>query len=118
MSSTLGTRGEDLAVNYLKNKGYTIIEQNWHCQRGEIDIVAQVGELWVFCEVKTRRSTSTQQAFVNITESKAKKIIASVQHYLHEHVLEDVVWRIDAIGIAIPHNGKPIIDHVEDALDW
>jgi len=118
MQQSTGATGEAIAINYLKNKGYDIIEQNWHCRAGEIDIVARESDIYIFCEVKTRRSNSTQQAFMNITEHKAEKMIKAAQHYIHEHELEDVLWRIDAIGIALPKNGQAIIDHVEDVLDW
>ena len=118
MKKQIGTRGEALAVAFLENKHYEIIEQNWRCRWGEIDIVARDDEVLVFCEVKTRRAESTQLALVNITESKAQKMIAAAQHYLHEKELEDTLWRIDAIGVAIPRNGEAVIDHVEDVLDW
>lgn len=118
MKNEIGQGGESLAADYLKRKGYEIIEQNWRCRAGEIDIVAKEAECYVFCEVKTRRSNSTQQAFMNITKSKARKMIKAAQHYIHEKNLDDVLWRIDAIGIALPKNAQAIIDHVEDVLDW
>ncbi|MEM9950996.1 MAG: YraN family protein [Chloroflexota bacterium] len=118
MRKRIGAEGEALAIAHLKAKDYHIVEQNWHCQRGEIDIVARDGEVWVFCEVKTRRASSTQSALVNITAKKQEKMILAAQEYLHEHQLEDVIWRIDAIAVALPTNSEPIIDHVEDVLDW
>lgn len=118
MKNQIGLRGEALAVDYLKNKNYVIIEQNWRCRLGEIDIVVRDESVLVFCEVKTRRAESTQVARVNITESKREKMITAAQYYLNEHDLDDAIWRIDAIGIAIPRDGRAIIDHVEDVLDW
>lgn len=118
MRKQIGADGEAIAVAHLKAKGYSIIEQNWHCQRGEIDIVAQDSDTWVFCEVKTRRSASTQQALVNITPKKQERMILAAQTYIAEHQLEDVLWRIDAIAVAMPSSGQAIIDHVEDVLDW
>ena len=115
---SIGKKGEEIAVKYLQDKGFEIIEQNWHCQWGEIDIIAKTQSVWIFCEVKTRTSESTQQAFMNISTSKRKKLIASAQQYLHEHELDDAIWQIDAIGIALTRNQIPKIDHVEDALDW
>lgn len=118
MKNQIGMRGEALAVDFLKKKQYVIIEQNWRCRLGEIDIVAKNDDELVFCEVKTRRAESTQVALVNITESKREKMIRAAQYYLDEHDLDEIIWRIDAIGIAIPENGEAIIDHVEDVLDW
>lgn len=117
-TQTLGLRGENLAAQYLKEKDYIILETNWHCRLGEIDIVAQTGATYVFCEVKTRRGKNVQDALVAITLKKRQRFVKAVYHYLNEHGLEDVLWRIDAIGIALPPQGKPIIEHVEDALDW
>lgn len=114
----LGSRGETLAAQYLEEKAYHILDSNWHCRFGEIDIVAKDGDVYVFCEVKTRRTNNVQEALAAITASKAEKFTKAVYHYLNEHQLEDVVWRIDAIGIALPPRGKVIIEHVEDALDW
>ena len=118
MVQAMGEKGEKLAIDYLKKENYDIIDTNWHCQWGEIDIIAKSGSTWVFCEVKTRTSTHTQQAFMSITARKQKKMIASAQQYLHDHDLDDAIWRIDAIGIAINKQNAPKIDHVEDALDW
>lgn len=115
---SLGAKGEKLAAQYLEKKEYTIITMNWRCRQGEIDIVAQHGEIYIFCEVKTRRSMTVQDALASITLSKREKFIKAVYHYLNAHELDEIVWRIDAIGIALPPNGKAIIEHVEDALDW
>lgn len=116
----LGKQGEALAADYLEREGYVIQNRNWHCKRGEIDIVAYDDntETWVFCEVKTRRSNSTDKAFASITPQKQKKLITAVQIYLHAHDLDDVMWRIDAIGVAMRTHQPPMINHVEDALAW
>ena len=116
--SNIGAQGENLAVAYLENKAYRIIETNWHCRFGEIDIVAQFEETWVFCEVKTQHGINTEQAFANITPSKAQKLLKAAYPYIEAHQLEDALWRIDAIAIALPPKGTAIIEHVEDALDW
>lgn len=114
----LGSYGETLAADYLQEQGYTIITTNWHCSHGELDIVAQQGEVLVFVEVKTRRSVNTQSAFANITPNKQEKLIAAVYLYLSENDQENVHWRIDAIAVAIPPRGAPVIKQVEDALGW
>lgn len=118
MTHSIGKLGEDFAVAHLTACGYDIIERNWHCQWGEIDIVARTDSIWVFCEVKTRKNSTTQRALMNITPAKRKKMVLAAQQYLHEHDLDDAIWRIDAIAVAITNNGQPEIDHVEDALDW
>lgn len=114
----LGKHGESLAVAYLQQRDYAIITRNWHCSHGEIDIVAQQDDMLVFVEVKTRRSMNIQSAFANITPSKQEKLIAAVYLYLSDHDQENALWRIDAIAVAIPRRGTPVIKQVEDALGW
>lgn len=114
----LGAIGEAIAIRHLIENNYSVVETNWHCQRGEIDIVAKDDNIWVFCEVKTRKSRNTETAFASITQSKREKLVATVHHYLHQNELHNVIWRIDAIAIAIRKNQPPLIDHVEDVLDW
>ncbi len=114
----LGDKGEQLACDHLISKGYQIEATNWHGQYGELDIVARKGEWWVFIEVKTRYDTLLDDAFLSITPRKRDKLIKAVHEFLHQHDLDDVAWRIDAIGIVIPKRGQVTIAHVEDALDW
>ena len=111
-----GNYGEALAADYLRQNGYDIVTTNWHCAHGEIDIVARTQDMLVFVEVKTRRTASTQAAFASITPQKRQRLIASAYAYLDAHADDDPIWRIDAIGIALSR--PPVIDHVEDALDW
>ena len=115
---SLGKLGEALAANFLEQKGYIIIATNWHCRYGEVDIVACLNNVWAFVEVKTRQGDKTEDAFTVITSKKQQKIIKTVQSFCAEHNLDDIDWRIDAIAVVFPHNGQPIIEHVEDAFDW
>ncbi|MEQ8674366.1 MAG: YraN family protein [Aggregatilineales bacterium] len=113
-----GTLGEDHARRYLEHIGYQIVTTNWHCQFGEIDIIARDGDAWTFVEVKTRRTKSTESAYASITPAKREKLVKSVHTYLNDHELDDVQWRIDVIAIALNTGKQPIIEHVKDALDW
>ena len=113
-----GSHGEQLAVEYLTEHGFTIVATNWHCQYGEIDIVARDGDTTVFVEVRTRRSSTSEAAFASITPAKQARMVAAAQMYLQEHNQEDTAWRIDVIGIALFHGSKPVIDHIRDALGW
>jgi putative endonuclease len=115
---SLGQRGEQLAAEYLKRQGYTILATNWHCKNGEIDIVAQKADSLIFVEVRTRRADNTESAFESITPRKQARMIAAAQAYIATHELDNMDWRVDMIGIAIPRNGKPIIEYAEDILSW
>lgn len=116
--SNLGQRGESFALQYLKKQGYTILGQNWRCQEGELDIIAQQGDTIVFVEVRTRRAEATDSAFASITLRKRAKLSTLATIYLAEHNLEDADWRVDVIAIAVPVSGSPLLEHAEDALDW
>jgi putative endonuclease len=115
---SLGAYGEELAAKYLMEKGYTIVATNWHCRYGEIDIIGKNDAGWVFVEVKTRRNPKTENAFEGVTPQKQEKLVKAVQMYISKHNLDEVLWRVDIIAIALPPHGKPIIEHVENALDW
>lgn len=113
-----GAYGEQLAVNHLQQNHYQIVNRNWRCKQGEIDIIAKKGDVLVFVEVRTRHTDSTEAAFESVGTKKQQKLIALAHTYLSQNNLPDQVWRIDVIAIAIPPSSKPIIDHIEDALGW
>jgi putative endonuclease len=113
-----GNQGEQLAARFLEQNGYAIVETNWHCTGGELDIVARKDDTLVFVEVKTCRGETVDAAFMQITPAKRRRLVASAYAYVHTNQHEDLLWRIDVIGIALPLRAKPIIEHMEDALDW
>jgi putative endonuclease len=113
-----GRYGEQLAVNHLQAAGYEIVTTNWRCPLGEIDIIAQKDKTLVFVEVRSRHSETTEASFESINKRKQAKLAALANDYIDAHNLEDKVWRIDVIGVAIPQGGTAIIEHIEDALGW
>lgn len=113
-----GRYGEQLAVNHLQAAGYEIITTNWRCPLGEIDIVAQKDNTLVFVEVRSRHAENTEASFESINTRKQAKLAALANDYIDTHKLDDIMWRIDVVGVAIPHIGKAIIEHIEDALGW
>jgi putative endonuclease len=117
-TKSFGQYGEQLAADYLIKQNYRIVTTNWHCKYGEIDIVAQKDNLLVFIEVKTRSADTTEGAFESITPRKQKRMTDAAQTYLAAQEQEALDWRVDVIGIAIPRDGAPIIEHAEDALGW
>ena len=113
----LGEQGERMASNHLLNQGYTILEKNYRCRHGEVDIVAQQGAEVVFTEVRTRRSVQFGTPQESITKTKAKHLIATSQHYLERHSLTDIDWRIDLVSINWPQgSAEPGIEHLEYAV--
>lgn len=113
-----GTHGETLAAEYLISQGYTLITRNWHCRQGELDLVMRQGELLVFVEVRTRHAENTESAFASVQTHKQQRLVAAIHAYLDQHHSPHAAWRLDLVAVALPWRGTPIIDHVEDALDW
>ena len=78
----LGNFGEDAACNYLRNKGYSIVKQNYRCRAGEIDIIARNDNCLTFVEVKTRQNSDFGYPSEAVDFRKLKKIQRVVEHYL------------------------------------
>ena len=107
----LGKQGEELARQYLRERGYQILGINYHCRFGEIDIIAKQGNCLVFVEVKTRRQGVPEEA---IDEKKQEHLAKAVDFYLRENDLTDTDFRIDSIGVVLASNGQAKIRHIED----
>ncbi len=116
-TSALGKIGETAAANYLRAHGYQVIEMNWHARAGEIDLVAQHGDQWIFVEVKTRRAPDAAPLEA-ITRRKRERMIRAAYAYAEVHNLTEDSWRIDAIAITLDGKNAPIIDHIQDVLTW
>lgn len=108
----LGTAGESLAVEYLRSEGFTIIERNWRCSSGEIDIVAREGAATVFVEVKTRSSLASGHPFEALNRAKVARLrkLAGLWCESHPTVRGDI--RIDAIAVVSPAFDSPTIEHL------
>lgn len=103
--SALGTRGEEIAAAFLAPQGYEVIERNYHCRYGEIDLICTHGGVTVFCEVKLRRSTAFGTPEEAITPRKLEKLVLSAQTYLAERDRGDADWRIDVVAIELDRRG-------------
>lgn len=116
----LGQWGENLAVRHLEAKGLALIERNWRCASGEIDVVARDGETVVFVEVKTRRGRGFGAPEEALTPHKAQKLMQLGQQYMADHNLDDVNWRIDLVAVELDNSGLLLrCDHIANAvLGW
>lgn len=102
----LGHQGERLAETHLEQKGYKVVTRNHRTPFGEIDLVAQKEGVWVFVEVKTRRSTAFGTPEEAIGARKRKHLLAAARHYLSQHNLREVNWRIDVVAIKMSWRGQ------------
>ena len=114
-----GDRGEDLAVNHLKAKGYTILERNWRGVKGfrspELDIIARISEVIVFIEVKTASTAKFGPPQFRITPAKQKRIGDGAKAYLAINDLDNCECRFDAIMIDLGIQ-PPEIYQIENAF--
>ncbi len=113
----VGNKGEKLAAKFLKRKGYKIIQRNYKCKLGEIDIIAEQDRTIVFVEVKTRRTQEFGPPQNAITAAKRSQISKVALFYIREKKFVDQSCRFDVIGITFsPESRKPRIEHIENAF--
>jgi len=113
----LGQLGEQLAADRLASLGYEIVERNYRCTEGEIDIVARQSGRWVFVEVRTRRGDRFGTPEESLTARKRAHIRASAQRYLSEHAAAEADWRVDAVAVVLTPAGRIArIDVIENAV--
>lgn len=103
-----GKSAEKTAVAHLRKNGYKIIETNYRCKQGEIDIVARHGNFLVFCEVKARRNKNYGTALEGVTPSKIRKIRLAAEDYRTRKHLRDVDCRFDVLTIDETEDGPKI----------
>ena len=115
----LGAWGEGVAAHQLEADGFTIVARNWRCRYGEIDLIAQKGELVAFVEVKTRKGRDMGAPEEALTARKGKKLMQLAQFYVAEYEL-DVDWRIDLVAVELDKSGKLLrCEHIPNAvLGW
>jgi putative endonuclease len=111
----IGTKGELLAANFLKNKGYEIIFTNWRSGKKEIDIIAESIDSIVFIEVKTRTNFDFGYPEEAVTENK-KKILKKAAEDYYEQFKTNKSPRFDIISILIKKTNIPEIIHIVDAF--
>lgn len=114
----LGRRGEEVAQQFLAEKGYQILATNYRCRWGEVDIIARDGEELVFVEVRTRRNGGDYGVpEESLTAAKVRRLLATSRDYLQRHAPGDAGWRIDLVCIHLsPDRRLQRIDHLRHAV--
>ena len=117
-NQSLGKLGEDSSCKYLHNKGYQILERNFRNKLGEIDLIAKDGKTICFIEVKTRKSLHYGAPFESVHSTKQYKLVKLALSYLkYKFNSIEIASRFDVISINFDSNGKPIIEHIQNAFD-
>jgi len=110
----LGKQGEELAVAYLRKKGYVILVTNFRAGRNEIDIIARDGNILVIVEVKSRRSTYFAEPEYSVTLQKQKSLIRAANVYIFRNNIQEET-RFDIIAIVL-NNNEVKVNHLQDAF--
>lgn len=111
-TQALGRFGEDTAAQHLVSAGYEVLDRNWRCGVGEIDIVARDGETLVVVEVKTRRGVGFGAPLEAVTARKAARLARLGVEYRRSAGLSPAPLRIDLVGVLLPRHGAVQIEHV------
>jgi len=115
----LGRLGEELAVRALTARGYRIRERNWRCTAGELDIVAEDGDVLVFIEVKTRRGREYGTPEEAVTPAKQARLVELAATYVQESGWQSD-WRIDVVAVELMPDGRlSRLDVIRNAVgEW
>ncbi|MDO8786294.1 MAG: YraN family protein [Syntrophales bacterium] len=112
-----GKKGEDIAVDYLTKAGYRIIERNYRCLFGEIDIVARDQDTIVFVEVKSRKSEEFGDPQLSVGVDKQKKISRVSLNYIQEKRLHHCNARFDVVAVKMFPPGNEEVELIQNAFD-
>lgn len=115
----IGDQGEDIAANYLIARGYRVLERNFRCKGGEIDIIAkEAGSgCLVFAEVKTRRDCSYGVPQLAVNQFKQRQISKASLTWLSQNRLHDHIARFDVIALLLSPDGRHQVEHIINAFE-
>ena len=114
-NKSVGKYGEDRATDFLERLGYQVLERNWRCNSGEIDIVARDHDCLVFAEVKTRTRVGFGHPFEAITKTKMQRMRHLVGEWCRAHEIASVQVRLDAISVLLT-GGRVHIEHLKQVF--
>jgi putative endonuclease len=106
-----------MAAEELIRSGYEIVARNWHCQSGEVDIVARRGDALHFFEVRTRRGRAYGTPEESVTPAKRQRMVDVALTYLGERALTDVDWRIGFVAVEMDRTGQLVRLEVYDSIE-
>ncbi len=115
-SALLGRRGEELAADYLRRRGLVVLERNWRCREGELDLLATDGRTLIVCEVKTRSGRSHGTPAEAVTPEKRDRIRSLTLRWLAARRVAWCPLRFDVIAIECPPGREPVLRHVVGAF--
>jgi putative endonuclease len=108
----LGDYGERLAARHLTAQGLIVLDRNWRCDAGEIDLVLRDGDVLVVCEVKTRSSAICGSPQEAVTPAKLDRLERLAARWVAEHDVHPTDIRIDMVAVLMARRGAPEVEHV------
>lgn len=111
-NATLGRYGEDVAARALCDQGMVVIDRNWRCPEGEIDLVLRDGSTLVVCEVKTRSSVDYGHPFEAVDDDKAERLQRLAFQWLRAHDVRPSDVRLDMVAVLRGRKGAATVEHV------
>ncbi|MET3207678.1 UNVERIFIED_CONTAM: putative endonuclease [Paenibacillus sp. PvR008] len=111
-----GALGEQAAASFLENLGYRIIERNWRCRSGEMDLIAAQEDILVFIEVRSRSSSNYGTPAESITARKITQVRQTAAVYLHMNGIGDIPIRFDMISVRLIDETAVVTDHIIEAF--
>jgi putative endonuclease len=112
----LGNAGEDAVAAWYEAAGYRVVDRNWRCREGELDVVAARGDTLVFCEVKTRASTRFGAPVEAVTAAKQRRLRMLAARWLADHDLRRRTLRFDVASVTRASDGQLAVEVLEDVL--
>lgn len=114
---SLGDQGESIAATFLQGAGFSIVERNFRCVCGELDIIARDGRAIVFVEVKCRNNKIYGPPQLAVTPFKQRQISKAALVWLSKRRLYDAEARFDVVAIVLHDHDLPEIEHIRNAFD-
>lgn len=112
----VGAYGERVAARHLQQHGLVVLERNWRCPDGEVDIVAREGDALVFCEVKTRRSERYGLPVEAVVAAKTARLRRLAGRWLHESGVHAETVRFDVVSVWPQRSGRALVEHRRGAF--
>jgi putative endonuclease len=114
--AAIGAYGERVAVRLLTDAGLQVLDRNWRCRDGELDVVARDGDALVFCEVKTRTGTGFGHPAEAVTRAKRRRLRLLARAWLAAHDQHAPDLRFDVVGVHVPASGPARVTHLRNAF--
>jgi len=111
-NGALGAYGERVAARHLVEHGMVVLDRNWRCGLGEIDLVLREGEELVFCEVKTRSGTAYGHPLEAVDDVKADRLVHLASRWMEERGVTAAQVRFDVVAVIRSDRGAATVEHV------